>query len=95
MKTGLHPNEIRDYLARAPKRWQYQHDGSMVNNTGARLKWLVTLCQGTLDERINRRAGILDTWLPWKKPVRSAIARNQRKYNKAGFRFYHGYSKRP
>lgn len=90
----MHTNEIRDYIQRAPKRWQYQHDGSMVNNTGARLKWLCTLCQGTLNERINRRAGIVEAWIPWKNPVHSSVRRNQRKANKKGFRFYHGYSAR-
>jgi hypothetical protein len=67
----------------------------MFNNMGARLRWLATLCRGTLDERIKRRAGIIDPWLSWKHPVRSAIARNECKANKVGYRSYHGYSQRP
>jgi hypothetical protein len=95
MKAGMHPNGIRYDIERASKRWQYQHDGWMLNNSGARLKSLARLCRGTLDERIKRRVGIIDTWLPWKNPVRSVIARNGRKANKVGYRFCHGYSKPP
>lgn len=73
----MNTNEIRDYLDRAPKRWAYR-DGKMVNFTGARLKWLASMCQGTLHERINRRAGIVQAWLPWKNAVHSAIRRHRR-----------------
>lgn len=74
----LHPNEIRDYIARAPKRWSF--DGRrMVNNSHVRLKWLADLARGTLDERINRRAGITNMWRPWHNPVFNSVQRHKRK----------------
>lgn len=73
----MNPNEIRDYIERAPKKWCF--DGSrMVNTTHARLAWLSSIAQGTLDQKINRRAGIDDTFKPWKYPVGSAIRRQHR-----------------
>lgn len=79
LTEALHVNEIRDYLDRAPKRWHF--DGSrMVNNTAVRLRWLVSIASGTLDERINRRAGRTDEWKPWKaSPVVSALQRHTRR----------------
>lgn len=74
----LHENEIRDYLARAPKRWHF-NGACMVNNTRARYKWLESLCQGTLNERINRRAGLVEQRFPWGNPVHSAVRRHRRK----------------
>jgi hypothetical protein len=74
----LHTNEIRDYLARAPKRWTFDGHG-MTNHTHVRLKWLCALARGTLDEKINRRAGIVPVWRPWANPVWSAIRRHRRK----------------
>lgn len=77
MKKQLHANEIRDYVERAPKRLHF--DGNrMVNNTDARLTWLASLTRGTINERINRRAGITEIWIPWKYPVGSAVRRNYR-----------------
>ena len=71
-------NEIRDYLARAPRRFHF--DGRrMVNNTGARFTWLATLASGTIDQRINRRAGIDDTYQPFKYPVYSSQKRHHRR----------------
>jgi hypothetical protein len=73
----LHQNEIRDYIARAPKRIQF--DGKqLVNNTGARFRWLEQLCRGTIDQRINRRAGVTFDWMyaPWK-PDRAWKATNR------------------
>lgn len=78
---AVNPNEIRDYVERAPKRWSF--DGArMINHTGARLRWLEQLCRGTLHERINRRAGISFDWIyaPWKPDrVISAAARWHRR----------------
>lgn len=75
----MHINEIRDYLERAPKRWHF--DGlRMVNNTATRLRWLTSIATGTLDEKINRRAGHVDEWIPWKLPrVVSAKQRHNRR----------------
>lgn len=86
----LHTNEIRDYLARAPKRWSFNGQG-MVNHTHVRLKWLADLARGTLHERINRRAGLIDPWRPWCNPVASAIRRYQRKSGRAIFNINQGY----
>ncbi len=80
-RSEIHPNEIRDYLERAPMRWSF--DGKrMINHTGPRLKWLHELCRGTLHERINRRAGLIDEWRPFSNPVLSSIRRKERR-NKA------------
>ena len=75
----MHQNEIRDYLESAPKRWRY--DGHrMINNTGIRLRWLSSIAAGTLNERINRRAGIVDLWCCWKMPpALSAQRRHHRR----------------
>lgn len=75
---SLNTNEIRDYLARAPKRWHF-NGLHMVNNTQARFQWLATLLHGTLDERINRRAGLVPRFVPFYSPVTSAIRRNKRR----------------
>lgn len=73
----MNPNEIRDYIERAPKKWSF--DGNrMANTTHARLVWLSSIAQGTLDQKINRRAGVDDTFKPWKYPVGSAIRRHHR-----------------
>jgi hypothetical protein len=74
----IETNEIRDYLQRAPKRRSF--DGQrMVNNTQARYTWLASIARGVLDEKINRRAGVVFTYQPWKHPVNSAIRRQQRR----------------
>jgi hypothetical protein len=86
MPLNLGPNEIRDYIARAPKRWQF-NGSSMVNNTGARLTWLASLCKGTLHERINRRAGIVEPWFPFKNAEYSAVRRHRRKVLKRKYGF--------
>ena len=75
---SLHPNEIRDYLARAPRRFHF--DGmQMVNNTSARFAWLASIASGTLDQRINRRAGITDDYKPFKYPVYTSQKRHHRR----------------
>ena len=75
---NLDQNEIRDYLSRAPRRFHF--DGMrMVNNTGARFAWLASIASGTLDQRINRRAGIEDVFLPFKYPVHSSQKRHHRR----------------
>jgi len=76
--VNIDTNEIRDYLNRAPRKWEYR-DGRMLNNTHARLKWLSEIAIGSIDQRINRRAGISDPWLPWCNPGFKAMCRNQRK----------------
>lgn len=77
MSQTIHSNEIRDYLLRAPKRLQFR-DGRIVNTTHVRLKWLADIARGDLDTRINRRAGIEDTWKIWGNPVYSACRRHHR-----------------
>ena len=74
----LHPNEIRDYLARAPHRFHF--DGMrMVNNNATRFAWLASIASGTLDQRINRRAGIADDYKPFKYPIYSSQKRHYRR----------------
>ena len=74
----LHQNELRDYLSRAPPRFHF--DGMrMVNNTAARFAWLASIASGTLDQRINRRAGIMDVYRPFKNPVYSSQKRHHRR----------------
>lgn len=73
----MHPNEIRDYLERAPKKWSF-NGHLMVNNTRSRYLWLAVLLRGPLDERINRRAGLVMDLLPWKNPVHSSCRRHHR-----------------
>jgi len=76
--SQIDQNEIRDYVRRAPKRMFF--DGMrMVNTMHVRLKWLSSIAMGTLDERINRRAGMPDKWDPWKNPVGSSIRRHARR----------------
>lgn len=78
-------NEIRDYLGRAPRKWCFD-SGRMVNTTHVRLKWLADIARGTLDQKINRRAGLVDVWRTWVNPVNSAIRRHGRnKRRAAGF----------
>ena len=89
MATNLHPNEIRDYLQRAPLKWEYR-DGRMVNNTHARLVWLSQIAFGTLHERINRRAGNPAQWRPWYNPVFKAVERHHRKLRKRYMPFVGG-----
>lgn len=75
---NLEQNEIRDYLSRAPRRFHF--DGMrMVNNTAARLSWLASIASGTLDQRINRRAGINDVYRPFKYPAYSSQKRHHRR----------------
>lgn len=73
----MNQNEIRDYIERGPKKWRFS-GGQMVNTTHVRLKWLCEIAHGTLDGKINRRAGIVDLYMPWKYPVGSAIRRHHR-----------------
>ena len=74
----LHPNEIRDYLLRAPRRFHF--DGMrMVNNTAARFAWLAQIASETIDQRINRRADITDAYKPFKYPVYSSQQRHHRR----------------
>jgi len=78
-------NEIRDFLARAPKRCHFDGRG-MVYNTAARYRWLASIADGSIHERINRRAGIVDKWLPWKTPpVLSAQRRHERRQRVIAF----------
>lgn len=80
----MHINEIRDYADRAPRRRQI-FGKRLVNNTRARFVWLAELAKGTLDERINRRAGVVEPYRAWPEdPVRRARARRERKLSRKG-----------
>lgn len=79
--TDLDPNEIRDFLNRAPKRMRF--DGKkIVFSTHARLNWLADIARGTINERISRRAGIQDVWRPFYEPISKARARHRRRQMK-------------
>lgn len=80
----MNTNEIRDYVERAPKRWRFE-GGRMVNHTHVRYKWLAELALGTIDSKINRRAGIVDKWEPFKNPTWKAIRRHNRKMHMRRF----------
>ncbi len=73
-------NEISDFIQRAPKRITF--DGAnIVNATHYRRQWIDSLDHGTIDERINRRSGLIIFAAPvyarWRG-VRSSIARHYR-----------------
>ena len=75
--SELQINEIRDYIQRAPARCVF-NGREIVWNTHARLVWLATLGRGSIDDRINRRAGIVDIYEPWKmSPAHKASRRNR------------------
>ena len=78
----MHPNEIRDFLERAPRKWSF-NGSRMASHSHVRYKWLSEMSCGSIDQRINRRAGIPDEWKPWRYPIYKAMARNQRKRLKA------------
>jgi|GEM_PF-6039713 len=84
----MHQNEIRDYIERAPKRWHF-NGSQMVSNTQARFVWLASLLRGTIHERINRRAGMVEEWRPWSNPTHSAYRRHHRnELRKKGLRYF-------
>lgn len=70
-------NEIRDFINRAPKKWEFRGQ-YMVNNTYARLKWLSEIAYGTIHAKINRRAGVQDTYRPFHNVTYHAIRRHNR-----------------
>lgn len=73
----MHANEIRDFIERAPKLFTF--DGKrMVNHAHIRYKWLSEISIGSIDSRINRRAGIVDEWIPWVNPIYKAMSRNRK-----------------
>lgn len=85
--SDLCVNEIRDYINRAPARCVF-NGHQIVWNTHARLKWLADLARGSIDDRINRRAGIIDVYQPWKtSPTIKAQNRHRNnEFRKRGIR---------
>jgi hypothetical protein len=73
----LHVNEIRDYINRAPARCSF-NGGQIVWNTHSRLKWLADICRGSIDDRINRRAGHVACYQPWKISASQKAVRRHR-----------------
>jgi hypothetical protein len=72
-------NEIRAFLNRAPKPFAFNSQ-RVVYNTHARLKWLADIARRTIDERINRRAGIRLRDHPWPHtPTNKARARHDKR----------------
>jgi hypothetical protein len=78
-------NEIRDYIERAPKRGLFFNGAQIVSTMHVRLKWLSEIAHGTIDQRINRRAGIVIDRPFYKYPVGSSIARHARRVNVQNF----------
>lgn len=85
--TELCVNEVRDYINRAPARFEF-NGFQIVWNTHSRLKWLADIARGTIHERINRRAGIVDVYEPWKtSPVMKSQSRHRiNEFRKRGIR---------
>ena len=71
-------NEIRDSLRRAHKRWHID-GGRTVKTMHVRLKWQSDIARVTIDDRINRRAGLESPWRPFRSPVCKSISRNRRR----------------
>lgn len=78
---GLAINEIHDYRQRAPARCTVdQLTGKVKWHTHARLAWLTDISRGSIDERINRRAGIVpDPFKPFHCATQSAVRRHTRR----------------
>ncbi len=74
----LQINEITDFLNRAPKKLVYNGYG-IQNNSAIRFRWLSEICAGSINQRINRRAGIKDDYIPWKSPTFASVSRHSRK----------------
>lgn len=76
----LEVNEVRDYLRRAPPRHTVDQVGRVKWNTHSRLAWLADISRGSIDDRINRRAGIaIDPFRPFHCAVQSAVRRHRRR----------------
>lgn len=82
MESKFNDNEIRDYINRAPPRYQF-NGTQIVWNTHSRFKWLTSIAQGSIHERINRRAGIKDYFEPWKQ---NPISKSSKRHRKNEFR---------
>lgn len=77
----MHVNEIRDFIERAPKRFAF--DGQrMRNHAHVRYQWFSQISIGSIDSRINRRAGIVDKWIPWVNPTYKSMSRHRKKVAK-------------
>ena len=73
----LATNEIRDCIQRAPARCVF--DGrQIVWNTHARLVWLASMAHGSIDDRINRRAGLIYEFKPWMMSAEYKATRRHR-----------------
>lgn len=98
--TILHQNEIRDFLQRAPRgNWRFAGH-HLINYEGCRSLWFASILRGTIDDRINRRAGLkvfaAVQYAPWRGPY-SAIKRNKRReLQRCGLRsFCHAHVAHP
>jgi len=74
----IHVNEIRDFLNRAPKR-KLGNGPRFFNPAVVRYRWMAEISSGSIDVRIQRRAGLEDRHADYYKPIRKAIARNRQK----------------
>jgi len=84
-ELGIHPNEIRDFLYRAPPRRKF--DGArIINFDDLRHRWLNEIHCGSIDQRINRRSlpDYVMAIVPWHNRrswylVRKSINRHHRR----------------
>lgn len=76
---ALNDNEIRDFLARAPKRF-YRSGVYCHNPAVARYRWLAEISEGSIDHRIQRRAGVQPD-PDYVTSIQKSIRRNARKNN--------------
>ena len=87
MEKSLDINEIRDYINRAPPRCEF-NGHQIVWHTHSRLEWLASIAQGTIHERINRRAGDLDVFKPWNlnQTFKASKRHRRNEFRKRGIR---------
>jgi hypothetical protein len=70
---NLYANEINDFVQLAPKRLSF----SSSEVIAVRQRWLASISTGEIHEKINRRAGIVFAFKPWKNPIKCAILRHR------------------
>ena len=74
----IHPNEIRDFVNRAPRPFVFEGQ-RILDMSRVRGTWLSEMASGSIDDRINRRAGIKKTKLFYKtNTIFASVRRNHR-----------------
>lgn len=75
----IHPNEIRDFVNRAPRPFVFEGQ-RILDMSRVRGTWLSEMASGSIDDRINRRAGFKKGGKPFYKtnPIWASVRRNHR-----------------